>query len=267
MKWTTEQQRAITTKGNNILVAAAAGSGKTAVLVERIIQKIIDEQEQLNIDELLVATFTNAAAEEMRQRIGLALEQALKNNPTSYHIKKQLSLLQRATISTLHSFCMNVVRQYSYVLDIDPAFRIADETEIDLLKHEVLDGLFEEWYGAKDEQLTQFFNVVDMFSSDRSDMNVAELILDIHTFAKQHPWPQKWLHDVANMYAVDEHTDETELTWLTLLKVEIKEQLDSFLELTEQALTIAHESDGPYHYIPALKADKQLFQDALSLLN
>src|SRR5699024_9489732 len=139
VKWTPEQQQAIYEKNNNILVAAAAGSGKTAVLVERIIEKILDENDPINIDELLVATFTNAAAEEMRQRIGAALENALHENPTSYHLKRQLSLLQRASISTIHSFCMNVVRQYSYVIDLDPAFRIADEMEIDLLKHEVLD--------------------------------------------------------------------------------------------------------------------------------
>src|SRR5699024_5461871 len=114
VRWTPEQQKAIDEKGNNILVAAAAGSGKTAVLVERIIEKVLDETDPINIDELLVATFTNAAAEEMSQRIGQALEKALKNDPTSYHLKKQLSLLQRASISTIHSFCMNVVRQYSY---------------------------------------------------------------------------------------------------------------------------------------------------------
>src|SRR5690625_430558 len=161
VKWTPEQQQAIDKRNCNILVAAAAGSGKTAVLVERIIQQIIDENEAMNIDEMLIATFTNAAAEEMRQRIGAALEKALHDNPTSYHLKKQLSLLQRASISTIHSFCMNVVRQYSYMLDLDPAFRIADDMEIDLLKHEVLDELFEEWYGQEDDQVQLFFNAVD----------------------------------------------------------------------------------------------------------
>src|SRR5690625_2976496 len=117
VNWTEEQQEAIDKSGSNILVAAAAGSGKTAVLVERIIQKLLNKANPIDIDELLVATFTNAAAEEMRNRIGIALEKAIDNDPTSYHLKKQLSLLQRASISTLHAFCTTVVRQYAYLID------------------------------------------------------------------------------------------------------------------------------------------------------
>src|SRR5690625_5889622 len=113
MQWTKEQEAAIDTEGKDILVAAAAGSGKTAVLVERIIQKLLDEENKVDIDSLLVVTFTNAAAQEMRNRIGEALEKALAEYPESNHLKKQLSLLQRAPISTLHSFCMELVRQYA----------------------------------------------------------------------------------------------------------------------------------------------------------
>lgn len=111
VKWTTEQQEAIDRSGSDILVAAAAGSGKTAVLVERIIQKVISTKEPIDIDALLVVTFTNAAAQEMRTRVGLALEKALADDPSSLHLKKQLSLLQRSSISTLHSFCLDVVKQ------------------------------------------------------------------------------------------------------------------------------------------------------------
>src|SRR5699024_5660566 len=113
IKWTKEQEDAIYSEGNDILVAAAAGSGKTAVLVERIIQKLVSKDDPVNIDSLLVVTFTNAAAQEMRVRVGLALEKALEADPTSNHLKKQLSLLQSASISTLHSFCMEAVRQYA----------------------------------------------------------------------------------------------------------------------------------------------------------
>src|SRR5690625_3918696 len=108
------------TEGTDVLVSAAAGSGKTAVLVERIIQKILTKENPMDIDELLVGTFTTAAAQEMPNRVGVALEIALEQDPTSVHLKHQLSLLQRASISTLHAFCMNVVRQYAYLLDIDP---------------------------------------------------------------------------------------------------------------------------------------------------
>src|SRR5690625_2768797 len=156
--WTEEQQDAIEKSGSDILVAAAAGSGKTAVLVERIIQKLVSSEDPLNIDEILVATFTNAAAEEMRNRIGIALEKAIAEDPTPYHLKKQLSLLQRSSISTLHAFCTNVVRQYAYLLDVDPGFRIADEMEMELMKQEVVDNKLEDYYGQDEEDLTAFFS-------------------------------------------------------------------------------------------------------------
>src|SRR5699024_2751768 len=218
VSWIKEQQEAIEQSGSNILVAAAAGSGKTATLVERIIQKLIDEQDPLNIDVILVATFTNAAAEEMRNRIRAALEVAIANDPTSYHLKKQLSLLQRASISTLHAFCTTIVRQYAYLLDLDPAFRIADEMEIDLLKQEVMDEMFEEAYGQEGEQLDRFFHVVEMFSSDRSDVELEQLLLKLYTYAMQNPWPEKWLKEIAKMYALPENCTEADLPWINILK-------------------------------------------------
>src|SRR5699024_1197567 len=136
VNWTKEQETAIYTSGSDVLVAAAAGSGKTAVLVERIIQKVLNQDHPVDIDELLVVTFTNAAAQEMRNRVGLALERAIVSDPSSNHLRKQLSLLQRASISTLHSFCMDIVRQYAYLLDIDPSFRIANNMEADLIQQE-----------------------------------------------------------------------------------------------------------------------------------
>ncbi|MBO1002959.1 helicase-exonuclease AddAB subunit AddA [Pseudogracilibacillus auburnensis] len=261
--WTKEQREAIERKGSNILVAAAAGSGKTAVLVERIIQKLMDVEDPLNIDEILVATFTNAAAEEMRNRIGVALEDAIAKDPTSYHLKKQLSLLQRASISTLHSFCTTVVRQYAYLLDIDPSFRIADEMEIDLIKQEVIDEMFEDAYGAEEEELDRFFTVVDMFSSDRSDVEVEKLVLTLYTFAMQHPWPEQWLNGVAESYHIEENCSEDELPWLTILKEEVKDQLYSFRSEILWAIDIARESDGPYHYLDALEADMNVIDHAI----
>ena len=204
VKWTKEQEKAIYTSGTDVLVAAAAGSGKTAVLVERIIQKLLVKEDPVDIDSLLVVTFTNAAAQEMRNRVGLALENALAADPTSIHLKKQLSLLQRASISTLHSFCMNVVRQYAYLLDIDPAFRIANDMEADLIKQDVIDDLFEDWYGKEGEDQQRFFAVVDRFSNDRSDIAVESLILSLYTFSIQSPWPEQWLDQLADVYEISE---------------------------------------------------------------
>lgn len=264
VNWTEEQKLAIEEAGNNILVSAAAGSGKTAVLVERIIQKLIDPENALDIDEIFVSTFTNAAAEEMRNRIGEALEKAIAENPSSSHLKKQLSLLQQAHISTLHSFCTTVVRQYAYKLDLDPAFRIADEMEIELIKQEVIDEMFEDHYGKEGEELERFFTVVDMFSSDRSDVEVEKLILELYTFAMQHPWPEKWLQQVAEVYHLPDHIEEAEIDWLNYLKHEVKERFISLREDLERALAIANESDGPYHYIETLQTDLEVIDHALT---
>ncbi|UOQ86551.1 helicase-exonuclease AddAB subunit AddA [Gracilibacillus salinarum] len=262
-QWTKEQEDAIYQSGKNILVAAAAGSGKTAVLVERIIQKLLHEEKPVDIDTLLVVTFTNAAAQEMRNRIGAAIEASLEENPRSTHLKKQLSLLQSASISTLHAFCMDLVRKYAYQIDIDPNFRIADNMEADLIRQDVLEELFESWYGEEDEeQQAAFFSVVDRFSNDRNDLEVESLILKMYEFSIQHPSPDDWLDQMATIYQVDPETNEEEIPWLQLLKQEVIEQLNVMEMLADQALDITRASDGPYQYAEAIDADKEMIQQA-----
>ncbi|WP_188455251.1 helicase-exonuclease AddAB subunit AddA [Virgibacillus oceani] len=265
VNWTKEQAEAIYTDGSDVLVAAAAGSGKTAVLVERIIQKLLNKDHPVDIDTLLVVTFTNAAAQEMRNRVGLALEKALAEDPASAHLKKQLSLLQRASISTLHSFCLDVVKQYAYLLDIDPGFRIANDMETDLIKQEVIDDLFEEWYGKEQgEEQERFFAVVDRFSNDRSDVDVENLVLDLYTFAVQNPWPEEWLDKLANVYDIPENWTEAELPWLSIIKREVKSQFEAVKEEIALALDLTRESDGPYHYADTIDSDAENLQNAMA---
>ena len=145
-KWTEEQLKAIETRRCNLLIAAAAGSGKTAVLVERIIRIITNEEDPVDIDRLLVVTFTSAAASEMRERIASAITKALEKSPNSKNLQKQLTLLSRANITTMHSFCLDVIKNNFHIIDLDPAFRILDETEGMLLRSEVLEELFEDKY-------------------------------------------------------------------------------------------------------------------------
>ena len=266
VRWTKEQEEAIYSKGSDILVAAAAGSGKTAVLVERMIQKLLDPHDPVNIDELLVVTFTNAAAQEMRNRIGSALEKALEENPASNHLKKQLSLLQRAPISTLHSFCLEVIKEYSYLLDIDPSFRIADEMEADLIKQDVIDELFEEWYGDETGKQELFFAVIDRFSGDRSDQEVEELILNLFTFAMQSPAPEKWLNLLSAPYEIDDEVEETELVWLQIIKKEAELQFTAIEEEVVQAERISNESDGPIQYLPMIEQELADVRKAKELL-
>ncbi|MGM8366095.1 helicase-exonuclease AddAB subunit AddA [Virgibacillus sp. W0181] len=267
VKWTKEQEEAIYTEGSDILVAAAAGSGKTAVLVERIIRKLVSKQNPIDIDELLVVTFTNAAAQEMRNRVGSALEEALAADPASNHLKKQLSLLQSASISTLHSFCMDIVRQYAYLIDIDPVFRIANDMEAELMKQDIIAQLFEEKYGASGEEQDSFFQVVDRFSSDRSDAAVESLILQLYTFSIQNPWPERWLESLSEVYYVEENWRESQLTWLSIIKKEAQIQFNAMMQEIERALKLTQESDGPYQYAEALEADSLHLQQASAYLD
>ena len=149
VKWTLEQEQAIYEKGENILVAAAAGSGKTAVLVERIIQKVI--KDKIDIDKILVVTFTNAAAAEMRERILEAIYKKLEELPDDKHLQKQIILLGKANISTIHSFCLDVIKNNFYEIDISPNFRIGDTAEIELIKQETIEEVFEKLYENEDE--------------------------------------------------------------------------------------------------------------------
>ena len=180
MNFTDEQKDAIYKKGNNILVAAAAGSGKTAVLVERIIQKILVDG--VDIDKLLVVTFTNAAASEMRERILEAIYKKLDEDPENTNLQRQINLLGKSNICTIHSFCLDVIKNNFYEINISPNFRIASEEEIVLLKQEILDDLFEEKYEAKDEK---FLKLVDIYTGYRGDDELKNLVLKLFDFSRK----------------------------------------------------------------------------------
>lgn len=241
--WTEDQWKAIMASGQDILVAAAAGSGKTAVLVERIINKITSENNPIDVDELLVVTFTNASAAEMRHRIGEALEKAIDANPNSIHLKKQLSLLNRASISTLHSFCLDVIRKYYYLIDVDPGFRIADETEGQLLRDEVIEELFEEEYGKTDNQ--PFFNLVDAFTNDRSDEGLKDIIVDLFDFARSNPSPDVYLDSIVSMYDAASSSAIEDLPFMKILMADIELQLQGAKQLLEQGLGLSKMPGGP----------------------
>ncbi len=241
--WTDDQWKAIAARDKDILVAAAAGSGKTAVLVERIIQKILSKEEPIDVDQLLVVTFTSASAAEMRHRIGEALEKAIDQDPESRNLRKQLSLLNKATISTLHSFCMEVIRKYYYLIDIDPGFRIADETEAQLIRDEVMDELFEEEYGKKDNEA--FFNLVDSFTSDRSDAALMDIVRSIYDFAQSNPLPNRYLKTMLSMYEVENISSIEELPFIEALLFDIKLQLEAAKEMIEQGLELTKIPNGP----------------------
>lgn len=240
-RWTEDQWKAIYAEGSDILVAAAAGSGKTAVLVERIIQKMIRDESPVDVDELLVVTFTNAAAAEMRQRIGEALEREIEKNPSSSRLRRQLRLLNKASISTLHSFCLEVIRKYYYLIDIDPGFRIADDTEAVLIRDEVLEDLLEEEYAKPDNE--SFFTLVDTFSGDRSDAELQQSVVQLFAFSRSHPDPDRWLNELPSLYEPAETIDD--LLFIEPLKKDIRFQLESAQALLREGLDLTELPGGP----------------------
>lgn len=241
--WTDDQWKAIHAKGQDILVAAAAGSGKTAVLVERIIRKVMNEEEPVNVDELLVVTFTNASAAEMRNRIGEALEKAIDKRH-SPHLRRQLGLLNKASISTLHSFCLDMIRKYYYKIDIDPGFRIADDTEAVLLREEVMDDLFEVEYGLENNEA--FFKLVDTFSSDRNDADLQSLVLKLYDFSRSHPEPARWLDRLVQMYESAPGASVDDLPFAESLRLDIGLAISDARDWFEKALAITRRPGGPY---------------------
>ena len=180
------------------------GSGKTAVLVERIINKVLNEK--INIDELLVVTFTNAAASEMRERVLDAIYKKLDEEPENEDLQKQITLLNKANICTIDSFCLEVVRNYFYELEnISPNFRIADTSEIELLKQEVIDDIFEEKYEKEDENFTKLINI---YTSYRDDTPLKDLVLKIYSYIQSNPFPEKWLNEKIEMFNLEDRLEE-----------------------------------------------------------
>ena len=231
VNWTKEQKDAIFEKGANILVAAAAGSGKTAVLVERIINKII--KDKIDIDKLLVVTFTNAAASEMRERVLDAIYKKLEDNPEDDNLQRQITLLNKANICTIDSFCLEIVRNNFYELNnISPNFRIADTAEIELLKQEVIEDIFETKYEEENEDFTKLINT---YTSYRDDTPLKELILKIYSYIQSNPFPEKWLHEKIEMFNLKDElkNDFANTPWGEELLKEIDDELIDSLTTLE----------------------------------
>jgi ATP-dependent helicase/nuclease subunit A len=262
--WTDRQWQAITADGQDILVAAAAGSGKTAVLVERIIRRITDEKNPQDVDRLLVVTFTDAAAAEMRARIGEALEKELALKPDSLVLKRQLTLINKAGISTFHSFCLSVLRRYYYLIDLDPAFRIADSTEIELLQEEVLAELFEEEYEHSRTGLGEdFYRLVDCYSNDRSDLPLQRLVLKLAGFARSNPWPREWLAEIAANYWVREGVNREDIPWVKEILRQTNRKLTGLSSLLVNALAICDKPGGPAPYLPNIQEELAQLDDII----
>jgi ATP-dependent helicase/nuclease subunit A len=252
--WTDEQWQAIVRRGGNLLVAAAAGSGKTAVLVERIIRRISEGPEPIDVDRLLVATFTKAAADEMRERIRTALERRLEAEPHDEHLRRQLAYIHRASITTLHSFCLEVVRRHVRLIGLGPAFRIGNEAEMALIRRDVLEAVFEAEYAERDPD-SDFWRLVESFGGERSDEPLYQLVDRLYEFSRSHPWPDAWLDEQADRFAGDGGA------WFLSLRRDVRIELMSVKHALDEALRLARSPGGPAPYAETLASEA----DAVSL--
>ncbi len=261
MPWTREQQSAIDIRGKSILVSAAAGSGKTAVLVERIINRVLDKENPVDIDEFLVVTFTKAAAAQMRDKISERLWSELEKAPDNEHLMKQTVLINRADITTIDSFCLRIVKEYFSVLDIDADFNIGDRGETELLKADVLEDLFEEKYNCENEdERAEFCRLVNIFGGDRNDSGLKELILKIHTLASSYPMPEKWLEEAKNALDIKDRETLENTLWMKALFGYAKKITGEALFMAKEAEMLTNAACGPYKNAEVSKSDIELLE-------
>lgn len=260
VKWTAEQQKVIDTRDRNLLVSAAAGSGKTAVLVERILAMVKDPVRPIDIDQLLVVTFTRAAAGEMKERIGRALQQSLEENPENEHLQRQQTLLHHAQISTIHGFCSYVIKNYFQMIDLDPVYRMADEGEIRLMKSDVIQKVMEERFAEKDPAFTRF---VESYAAGKQDDGLDALVLKLYEFSMSYPWPEQWLEECRAAYQIDSPEAVQKSIWVQVLMAEAKKRLSSILEGIEENRKTAVSPGGPYLYDEALASDQQMVEELI----
>ncbi len=279
ISFTEKQQQVIDARGCNLLVSAAAGSGKTAVLVERIVGMVSDKDHPVDIDRLLVVTFTNAAAAEMRERISRALNDRLAAEPENEHLQKQVTLLHNARITTIDSFCLFVLRNQFHTIGLDPGFRIAEEGEGKLIRQEALEETLEAGYAAEEEG---FLHCVEYFSSGSRDTAVEEMVLKLYDFAMSTPFPEQWLEERKQDYRVSqmmpaetlteagEHAEEDreavrfeEIPWVRELLRQTRLLLEGCVEKLAEAIRMCEEPDGPYMYGELLEQEKEMTERIL----
>lgn len=263
VKWTEDQQKAIDIRYRNTLVSAAAGSGKTAVLVERIINIITDQDNPVDIDKLLIVTFTNAAAAEMRERIGEAINKKIKENPNNRNLQTQLILLNKASISTLHSFCLNLIKNNFHQIDVEPSFRVGDTTELSLLKIEALEELMEAKYN---EGSTAFLQLVESYCDNKTDRALADIVLRLYNFAMSMASPELWLRSKAEVFNLGENFSFEDFSFKDEFIKELREDILIALELNNQAMDIIVVNEGLAKLTPTFEADGDILERTFEVI-
>jgi len=257
VKWTKDQRKVIELRNRNMLVSAAAGSGKTAVLVERILSMLTDKKKPIDIDRLLIVTFTRAAAGEMKERIGKALYELLDKEPENEHLQRQVALLGNAQINTIDGYCSYLVRNYFHTIGIDPGFRIADEGELKLLRQEVVEKVIEE---AHEKNAEEFVDFVESYATGKADTILEELILELYQFSTSAPYPKKWLMECERNYEEKSLDFKNKSNWINLIWAEKELAVKEGKELLQQIEAMVLEPGGPYMYQAMLDNYKSFFE-------
>ena len=275
--FTQTQQQVIDERGKNLLISAAAGSGKTAVLVERIVKMVCDGENPVDIDRLLVVTFTNAAAAQMRERISRALQERLSRDPANEHLQRQSTLLYNAQITTIDSFCLFVLRNQFHTIGLDPGFRIGEEGEMRLLRGEVLAQVLEEAYAQGD---SSFLHAMEYFSTGSRDLAVETEVLTLYDFAMSMPFPEKWLNDRRADYctsglreSMSEQAGESapapgglsSLPWMEEVMGHVRLLLAGCAQKLQAAVKLCEEPDGPYLYAELLEREAETVEKLIDL--
>ncbi|MBQ5951246.1 MAG: helicase-exonuclease AddAB subunit AddA [Lachnospiraceae bacterium] len=260
LSWSREQLAAIGLTGRSLLVSAAAGSGKTTVLIGRIMRMLFSPEDPVDLDQILIVTFTRSAAAKMKEDLREALTDLLKKDPGNERAQRQLVLLGCADVTTIDSFCLRVVEENTEVLDIDPAFRIADEGELKLLSEDVLDALFEEKYA---EGSPGFYGLVERYAP-RRDEDLRKILTRLHDFASSHAWPHRWY----GAYCASFDAEGTP-AWLSWLQDNLTDRLYSLKHSLERMAEICNAQEdgiavGPVKYLPAVLSDLDQVSSALA---
>ncbi|MGO5543626.1 helicase-exonuclease AddAB subunit AddA [Blautia sp. HCP3S3_H10_1] len=259
VNWTKEQEQVIWLRNRNILVSAAAGSGKTAVLVQRILEKVLDPSNPVDIDRLLIMTFTRAAAGEMRERIANALEDALYQNPDNEHLQRQTTLIHTAQITTIDGFCAYVIRNYFHLIGLDPGYRTGEEGELKLLKEDVMKDLLESYYASGNDKFQYF---IECYASGKTDDGIKELIYSLYNAAMSNPYPDQWLAECTDSYKMTDINEIKASEWMNLLWKNVLEDIRQAQALIQEARQICASPCGPYLYDDALGSDLLLIREA-----
>ena len=259
--WTKEQEAAITLTGNNMLVSAAAGAGKTSVLVERIIRKVLSPRDPLDLERLLVVTFTEKAASEMKERIRSSLEAAVRKSPGDTRIERQLALLDRAQISTIHAFCLRVLRRYYFRVNLDPSFKVLDANEAELIRMEALEELFEDLYDDPSPYGDLFRSLVERFGGRAVDEGLQSTALRLHEFVRSQPSVTEFFQ------LAKKRASGHDLIWLTCLASRALQDIRRAKALVEEAKGFCVAPGGPHSYLKALDDDLLLFSGAEVLVD